>query len=338
MKFWLDMSTPKEVMFFNVIRKELLRRGHELIITTRHYRETNDLLNYFGIDAAIIGRHGISREDKLQAGLERMQKLLSHVKHDNIWGLVTLANPEACRVAFGLGIPVFNFIDILESEIVCKLTLPLSKIVFIPFHVPRWKLFRYYSGDTYIYDCLDPVAWMPKEPAPIDEVGLDEKYFDNGQLRRPFIVYRAAETRASYFKEYGDITPQVIEELKKLMPNATYYPIPRYNVHRMIDLQSLLAHADLFVGGGGTITEEATWWGTWCVTCRPFKTTYDQWLIANDLLFAITEPIQGAIKCRQLLTFEGKNSAAEKLRSQNFPVAAICDMLENRQVRFEAKQ
>ena len=78
------MSTPKEVLFFNVIRKELLRRGHKLIITTRRYRETNDLLDYFGIDATIIGRHGITRQDKLQAGLERTQELFSHVKNEDV--------------------------------------------------------------------------------------------------------------------------------------------------------------------------------------------------------------------------------------------------------------
>ncbi|GAH08416.1 unnamed protein product, partial [marine sediment metagenome] len=156
--------------------------------------------------------------------------------------------------------------------------------------------------------------------------------FDSGQLRRPFIAYRVGETRASYFKGYEDITPQVIEELKKLVPDATYYPIPRYNPHKMIDLQSLLAYADLFVGGGGTITEEATWWGTWCVTCKPFKTTYDQWLITNDLLSSVTDPVQGAIKCKQLLTLKAKNSAAKKLRSQKFPVVTICDMLERRRI------
>lgn len=328
MKFWIDMSTPKEVLFFKVIRKELMSRGHEVVVTSRLYRETNALLEYFGIKVAIIGHHGITRADKLSAGLERMKKLFYYVEKMDISGLISLVNPEACRVAFGLGIPVYNFIDMIESEIVCKLTLPLSKIVFIPFHVPRWNLRKYWRGNVYIYGCLDPVAWMPMEPVPLEDVGLDDKYFYKGQLRRPFIAYRVAETRASYYKKYVDITAELIEELKKLLPDATYYSIPRYDEHKMIDLQSLLAYVDLFVGGGGTITEEAAWWGTWCVTCRPFLTSYDRWLISNDLLMDARDPIQGALKCMQLLTIEGKNPAAYKFRNQKFPLKDICDVLE----------
>jgi len=326
------MSTPKEVLFFKVIRDELLRRGHEVFVTTRRYRETNALLKYFNIDTYIVGRHGISREDKLMAGLKRMVYLFDYFKNKDIDGLVSLVNPEACRVAFGLGIPVYNFIDMIEAEIVCKLTLPLSKIVFIPFHVPRWNLRKYWRGNVYIYGCLDPVAWMPKIPAPVEAVGLDDQYFYRGRLRRPFIAYRVAETRASYYKKHVDITDALIDELKRLMPTATYYSIPRYDEHEMIDLQSLLAYVDLFVGGGGTITEEAAWWGTWCVTCRPFLTSYDRWLINNDLLVNARDPIQGALKCMQLLEKEGKNPAVYKFNEQEFPLENICDVLERGQI------
>ena len=306
MKFWIDMSTPKEVLFFNVIRKELINRGHKVLVTTRKYRETNKLLDYFNINHVVVGRHGITRDDKLSAGLERMRKLFYHVERLKIDGLISLVNPEACRVAFGLGIPVYNFIDMIESEIVCKLTLPLSKIVFIPFHMPRWKLRKYWRENVYIYGCLDPVAWMPKIPAPLEEVGLDDKYFVNGKLKRPFIAYRVAETRASYFQKYKDITSDVVDELKKRLPDATYFPIPRYDDHEMVDLQSLLAYVDLFIGGGGTITEEAAWWGSWCVR----------------------DVVKGAEKCIQLLNIKGRNAAASKLRTQKFPLNSICDILE----------
>ncbi len=118
MRFWVDMSTPKEVLFFKGIVKELESRGHSVIVTTRKYGETNDLIDYFGIDAEIIGAHGKTRQGKLHESILRTKGLYDRFKNEEIHNVITLVNPEVCRVAFGLGFPLANFIDIPEAEIV----------------------------------------------------------------------------------------------------------------------------------------------------------------------------------------------------------------------------
>ena len=75
-------------------------------------------------------------------------------------------------------------------------------------------------------------------------------------MKYAFIIYRPGETKAAYYPEKDDITIPIIEGLKKIYPTGTFMPVPRYGEHEMIDMQSLLYHADLFVGGGGTMNIE----------------------------------------------------------------------------------
>ena len=116
MRFWVDMSTPKEVLFFKTIIQELERRGHGVTVTTREYRETNDLIKYFGFDAEVIGAHGKTRAGKLHEGVQRILGLYERFKNEEVDKVITLANPEVCRVAFGFGWPLANFIDIPEAK------------------------------------------------------------------------------------------------------------------------------------------------------------------------------------------------------------------------------
>lgn len=329
MRFWIDMSTPKEVLFFKGLIKELEARDHDVTVTTRTYSETNDLINYFGIDAEIIGAHGKTRQGKLLEGILRIQELYWRFKNEDVHKVITLANPEVCRVAFGFGFPLANFIDIPEAQIVCRLTLPLSTEIFIPFHVSPGEIAKYWPGDPFVYDALDPVAWMPKEPAAEAELGLQEKYLEDGQIRHPLIVYREAETKATYYTGHEDFTHLVVKHLKKLRPDALFYEVPRYKRHRMVDLQSLLYYADLFLGGGGTTNVEACYWGTWTISCRPFVTSYDIWLENTGNMLRARSPDEAIKHALEMLDHGGKNPKHGVIQDQIFPLDAICDKLED---------
>ncbi len=332
MRFWIDLSTPKEVIFFRTMVQELEQRGHDVILTTRKYTETNDLIKYFGLNAEIMGKHGETRSQKLKEGIRRLDKLYNRFKDEKIDGVITLVNPETCRVAFGLGFPLFNFIDITEATIVCKLTLPLSRAVFIPFHVPMKELKKYWNGELlYVYNCLDPIAWMPKTPVPEAKLGLEKQYLDqDGRIKHPFIVCRTAETKATYFRNHKDLTTALIIALKNLIPEATFYEVPRYKEHRMIDLQSLLYYTDLFIGGGGTITEEACYWGTWSISCRPFSSSYDKWLEETGNLIRVKSITDGCFTALEMLKRQGKNPAHKIIRKQKFPLKEICNFIEEK--------
>jgi len=320
MRFWIEMSTPKEVLFFKDFIPEILERGHDYFITTRKYEEANDLIDHFNLKAHIVGGHGgKSLYGKLASGAERI-KLLSDIVGDADV-LVNLCNPEACRVAFGLGIPVINFIDMPESDKVCRLTVPLSKAVFTPFHVPKSMIRKYWDGPIKTYNCLDPIAWMSKEPKPLDKIW-------NEEITYPFIIYRPGETKAAYYPDKDDITIPIVEKLMEKYPSGTFLPVPRYEQHKMVDMQNLLYYADLFIGGGGTMNIEAAYWGTWTVACRPVITTYDRWMEDNVLQVRANTIEDGVNLSQQMIKRGVKNKNSYKLRNMTFPLKEIITSIE----------
>jgi predicted glycosyltransferase len=271
LKIWIDLATPKETLMLNSFIKEFRARGHEVILSTRKYVETNDLIEYLGLqNVYVAGTHAGTKEKKLHQSIKRLTKLYPWVIQNKPDALVNFSNVEACRIAFGLGIPIVNFTDMPESDKVMRLTLPLSNIVFTPFVVPKEAIWKYWDGPLYQYNCLDPIAWMPETPKPLEEIYPTP-------VKRPFIIYRSGEVKASYFNGFDDVSRPIAEELKKHYPEGTFFEVPRYTKHEMLDMQSLLAYADLFIGGGATMNIEAAWWGTWTMACRPIIASYDRW-------------------------------------------------------------
>ena len=44
MKVWIDILTPKQANFFGELHHRLNAKGHKTVLTTREYREVNELL------------------------------------------------------------------------------------------------------------------------------------------------------------------------------------------------------------------------------------------------------------------------------------------------------
>jgi len=324
LKIWIDLSTPKETLLFNEFIKEFKSRGHEIFLTTRKYAETNSIIKYLGLDAEMVGAHGITREEKMKCAADRLKKLYPIILEQKPDALITFTNPEACRIAFGLGIPIFNFTDMPESDKVMRLTLPLSTIVFSPFVVTKELIWKYWDGPTIFYNCLDPIAWMRAIPKPLSVI-LPEL-----NVVRPFIIYRSGETKAAYYEGKDDISVPIVAKLKTLYSSGTFYEVPRYTTHDMVDMQSLLAHADLFISGGATMAIEAAWWGTWTIACRPVIATYDKWLEENGLQFRANTVDEGITLATDFLSKNGKNPNLGLLWKQSFPLKAICDKIEEK--------
>ena len=322
MKIWIDFAVPKDVLFLNVFVKEFRESGHEVILSTRKYLETNDIIDYLGLkDVYMAGSHGTNREDKLLCYIKRLSKLYPWVLKNKPDILVSFSCAEANRIAFGLGIPIANFTDMPESDKVMRLTLPMSNVVFTPFIVSREDIWKYWDGPLYQYNALDPVAWMPETPKPLEDI-LPTK------INRPFIIYRSGETKASYY-EGDDISKPIVEKLKQLYPEGTFYEVPRYGKHDMVDMQSLLAHADLFISGGATMSIEAAWWGTWSIACRPVVASYDRWMEEKGLQYRPTSIDHGVEMAKGFISSGVKNPMMGELRKQKFPLKDICKVIDN---------
>ena len=286
------------MMFGRLIKK--LESKYELLITTRNYTETNELLKLKEINAVKKGKHGGGTlEGKLNASLERAIDLFELIKKEKPDLLISLASPEASRVAFGIKIPHICINDIPEASDVARLTVPLSSLIISPKLIPKstWIKYGIESEKIIQYNALDPVAWLKDftpDPNVLNDLEIEKE--------KPIITIRPEEIHAAYLRgklNNGCIIIKILFELRDKI-DANFIVFPRYRdqkelfsklinrnvtiVNNTIDGPSLLAYSDIFIGGGGTMTLEAGLLGTPAICCRPFRTMYDDYAIKKGIV------------------------------------------------------
>lgn len=340
MKFLVDMTAPKQVLFFNPIIKELNNMGHEVFITTRRYEELNSLQKILGIKTRVIGQWQDTLEGKLLASLDRAEKLTRFIDKKKIDAGISLSSVELPRVMFGLGKPVFIFNDIptLDSIplIQSKLSLPLASLVFTPFCVPEEEFRKCgYNGEVVHFPCLDPVLWL--KDAKVDKKILEKEGLNTD---RKIIFLREAELKSSYLDKHTDIVFKVASKLKKKYPDVLFIAKPRYyspissfdNIIQLdtTDIQSVIACSDLLIGGGGTMNLEASYYGVPALYCRPKMATYERWIIKKGLGIKI-RAVEGGVREASRILDDGitwKERAKKVFRKQYFPMEKIIKTME----------
>ena len=300
MKIWIDMLTPKHVLFLGSLAKRLEDKGFSLYLTTRSYRETVELADLKGLELEKIGRHGgASLEEKLRCSCLRASKLSKKVYDEKVNLAVSFSSVEAARVAFGLSIPHLCISDSPHSEAVSRLTVPLSSMLYTPWIIPKIAWMRYGIGKDRIfhYRALDPAAWLKgfkPNPSILNELDSPEK---------PIIVFRPEEEQASYMlteRKWSPI-PMVLKDLLKVDLSAEFIVIPRYReqylyyskafrgkirvLRRVVDGASLLSYSTVFIGGGGTMTCEAALLGVPTISCYPLEPTFvERFLLRRGII------------------------------------------------------
>lgn len=307
---WFDLVTPKSVLFFKPFISKLKECGNDVLVTAREslgYNEVAAILRLHKIDFINRGGFGgASLEGKLKASLDRQSELIEFIAEKDVKMLINLCSVDANRVAFGLGIPVINFYDIPLSDYrtdftkalpQARLTLPLSHKAFRPFMVPEEIFLRFglEKNQIFEYPFLDVVAWL-KYFKPSKKFFND--FLDSTGLNPllPVIIVREEEFKASYVKGKFPILYDGLNILKDKI-NANFIVIPRYEatplkkllpfayiLDKKIEIQHLLAFADLFIGGGGTLNSESCYFGTPTISTRSFVSHYDKWLMDLDLM------------------------------------------------------
>lgn len=321
MKVWVDILTPKQVLFMGELSRRLEAEDHTVLRTTRKYREVNELLELKGVNATVVGKHGgASLKGKLIASSHRIAELASIVEKFKPDVSIAFASPEAARTAFGLSVPHYTINDSPHSEAVALLTIPLSKKLFSPKIIPLEAWSKLGAGPEKIiqYDALDPIVWL-REFHPnsgiLDDLGLDNNI--------PIVVFRAEETFASYLlgivPEEGSVVIPIINSLiKRLREQAQIVFLLRdqeqvKNVkkefrkrvivpEKVIDGPSLLHFSSVFIGAGGTMTAEAALMGIPTITCYPGESTFvEKYLVRNRLSYSLTNPEDVTKKTVQIL-------------------------------------
>jgi predicted glycosyltransferase len=310
MKVWLDILTPKQANFFGELHHRLGAKGFKTVLTTREYREVNELLALKGLKTTQVGRYGGGElKDKLLESSKRVSALTEVIENQKPDVAISFSSPEAARVAFGLKIPHFCISDSPHAEAVCRLTIPLSQKLFTPWVIPMHAWTRYGATvrDVVRYKALDPVVWISgskTDPKALDSLKLDRN--------KPIVVIRTPEEFAAYLNDRSSaLSTKVTDIIQKALDTHSegmqIVVLPRYDVQgdrlrkrfgnrvivpeHIIDTIPLLRASSTFVGGGGTMTAEAALLGVPVISYYPGDPTFiERFLIKYGLVDRVLDP------------------------------------------------
>ena len=306
-------------MFFRRAVNLLHNSGHEVLCTSRKYREAVELARIKKLDLTFVGSHGgADRYNKLREGARRTYELAKVVKQFGADVAVTFSSPEGSRVAFGLGIRNIGFNDSPHAEAVAKLTTPLTSKLYCPWVIPHsaWSGYGIAKKNIIHYRALDPAAWLKHHnDDDIQEVKQEKK----------MILLRLEESKASYIADRKISTTRMIDSfVDKLWQSASIVVLCRYEdqiaevesrygnkvqVQRdVVEGTTLIKSTQLFVGAGGTMTAEAALLGKPTISIAPIQFYVDRYLVRSGL-------VKRAINSRSLVRL-GMNMISDERYTQ----------------------
>jgi predicted glycosyltransferase len=317
-RIWYDALTGKHVRYGAAVAKRFRQQGHDVILTTRKHPDTVELAKILKERFLVVGDYDpTSLQTRLQASLKRMLEL-SKLFEDNIPDIAICSQSvDLCRVAFGLGIPILLTADTAYAVAVNKLTLPLANTVITSEALPKRLLKNFGAQNIVHFKGVDEAAWI-KDFKPLGRL----------DFKKPIIVVRQMETKASYAVGTEDATKRIAHKLSSL---GTVLFLPRYDKQQgegfvvakeFVDSASMVAHADLVIGAGGTISREAALQGTPSIVISQFGRIHvNEYLSRKDFPIFITAPSKVLALAKK---YSGKKwDVKAKLRELENPVELI---------------
>ena len=271
MRVWIDVSNSPQVLFFRPLVALLLKRGHEVDVTTREYAQTLELLELHRIPHSVVGpRHGgAGALGKGRALVGRVHALRQFGKGRGFDIALSHASHELPLVARSLGIPAAYAFDYEYARAQHGLGCRAARRVVVPEAIPqdclnrlgaRAAKVRRYPGlkEEYYLHGFEP------DPSVLDGLGLDRD--------RVLAVVRTPPEVSLYHRHGNPLFADVLERLGR-DPSVQAVVLPRTAEQRdaittmglrslvlpehAIDAQSLVAECDLVVSAGGTMNREA---------------------------------------------------------------------------------
>ena len=299
MRIWVDVLTPKELVFFEPIAEKLGKR-HRILYTSREYDEVTKLAKIRRSKITYVGRHGGgTKRGKLEASIDRIEKLTRKMKSFRPDLTVSFCSPEASRISFGLGIRHIAFCDAPHMEAQMRLTLPLIQHLLIPSAIPKEEFTKYGIPKKNItaYRAID-AALTIKRTIPGGRTPFKKKGRKN-------IVIRVEEEQAAYASK-SNITVPIIKSMIAEFPDENVVVLGRYTdqVSRLkkrfgkkahitkmsYDGRAILDATDIFIGSGGTMTTEAGLMGVPTISYYAVPNIMDDVLFKKRIIMRATDP------------------------------------------------
>jgi predicted glycosyltransferase len=269
------MTNVAHVVVLRPLVELLEADGHEVEITARPLSHTLDLLDAWGHDYAVIGRHGGARRlAKARTATSRIAQLVRFARgrrFDYALAHASVDLPPACRLLRVSNTTMFDYEwATVQHQVVCR----LATRVLVPEAIPPERLRRYgarppklvrYPGLKEEYYLAD---FEPDESV-LDEVGVGRD--------APLCVVRTPPSYALYLGgSENDLLPPLLRRLSDQgvwSVVLTRTPEQRAAIRALqldrvavpdhaVDGRSLVALADAVVSAGGTMNREAAVLGT----------------------------------------------------------------------------
>lgn len=344
MKVWVDVLTPKQVLFFAPVIRELRRRGAEVFATSRKYREIGPIAKIAGLGLEYVGeRGGATPEEQLIAATRRQTAMIPLIRRFRPDVALSVASAVCARIAFGMRVGHVAVNDSPHSVVAARLSLPLTRRLLCPWIIPyeAWAPFGLRRSEITRYRALDPAAWLKRSSkrGPVPDT-------DGSKLT---ITVRLEESYAPYMEGSDrSLSYGVLKELARGFPGENLVVLCRYGdqlegVRRkfgrklivpetVVDGRSLLGKTDVFVGMGGTMTAESALMGVPTISMFQGELYTEKYLRTEALLRRPRAPSELVRVVSSLLDGRTrsriKSKAARVLARMEDPVPTVVRRVE----------
>jgi predicted glycosyltransferase len=342
-RVWVDVLTPKQVLFFKPLIDELRSEGIEVLATSRKYREVAPLAERIGLDLRYVGgRGGKDPAEQLEAATKRQAEIIPIIKGFAPQVAVSIASAVCARVAFGLGTKHIAVNDSPHSEVAGRLSLPLSYHLMCPWVIPfgAWSPFGICRRQVTRYRALDPAVWLKRKAygGPVPRLDAQKKT----------IAVRVQESDAPYLAGRDrSWTAVVLQKVAEAFSECNLVALCRYGYQvkevrrafgskyiipeEIVDGRGLLSSTDLFIGMGGTMNAEAALMGVPAISAFQGSLWTDAYLQKVGLLARVSGPDALLRQARLFLDGAFKEKFGKKARlvldSMEDPVVKISSFI-----------
>ena len=342
MKIWIDILTPKQLLFSEPIIEKLGQK-HDILCTSREYNEVTKLAKIRHFDLIFVGKHGGGdKKSKLKASIERIEKLTKKINKFKPDVVISFGSPEAARISFGLGIKHIMFCDSPHANAVMRLTLPLIQKLLIPYVIPKKEFSKFGINEKNIvqYKAIDAVVTMQRK---INQNIISP--FKNNNKKN--ILIRVEEEEAAYTSKSSKIIP-IIQKIANDYKDENIIVLGRYS-QQIINLQKiigkkikiikmsfdgkyLLNDTDVFIGSGGTMTAESALMGIPTISYNAVPNIIENFLVKKSLVKRETNPKKVSNEIKRI--FARKNDQDQKrakkvVKQMEDPIEKLIKIIKN---------
>jgi predicted glycosyltransferase len=271
-KIWIDMDNSPHVPFFIPIIKELERRGHRVVLTTRDESQVCRLADFHKLSYRKIGKHyGANKLLKLLGTLWRSLQLAPMILKERPDLSLSHGSRALIVLSSVLRIPTIQAFDYEHAQ---QLPFIVPALGVAPRAIDTPSLAKRFKYGLRTYDGLKEdvyVSSFKPDPSILKVLGLDtddivatirppatQAHYHNPEAERLFVqvvemLGRTPGVRMVIVPRYEKVQRDLVSETWPEWCKDGRIIVPR----NALDGLNLIWHSDLVISGGGTMNREA---------------------------------------------------------------------------------